>query len=82
MRTTEQIGADSGLVKGDIPSIFQPDRFQHRREHLQIMPQCVVSPVNTADVARARYAADHGIAVVGRGPAAVWRARPCVTGSC
>ncbi len=69
-RTTEQIGADlSGLVKGDVRvDIFSRIAFSTDASIYQIMPQCVVSPVNTADVAAVvRYAADHGIAVVGRG---------------
>ncbi|MBE0535384.1 MAG: anaerobic glycerol-3-phosphate dehydrogenase subunit C [Phycisphaerae bacterium] len=69
-KTSEQIGADlSGLVKGDVRiDIFSRIAFGTDASIYQILPQCVVSPKDTADVAAVvRYAAANDIPVVGRG---------------
>lgn len=69
-KTTERIGSElSGLVKGEVQvDIFSRVAFSTDASIYQIMPQCVVSPADTADVAATvRYAADNGIPVVGRG---------------
>lgn len=69
-KTTEQIGAElSRLVRGDVQAdIFSRIAFSTDASIYQLIPECVVSPANTADVvAVVRYAIENNIPVVGRG---------------
>ena len=69
-KTTEQIGAElSSLVKGEVQAdIFSRIAFSTDASIYQLIPECVVSPADTADVvAVVRYANEHNIPVVGRG---------------
>jgi len=68
--TTQQIAQDlAGLVKGEVQvDIFSRIAFSTDASIYQIIPQCVVAPMDTADVvAVVKYAHRKGIAVVGRG---------------
>ncbi|RKY09494.1 MAG: hypothetical protein DRP66_02105 [Planctomycetota bacterium] len=68
--TTEQIAQDlAGLVRGEVGvDIFSRIAFSTDASIYQIIPQCVVAPMDTADVvAVVKYACEKGIAVVGRG---------------
>jgi FAD/FMN-containing dehydrogenase len=69
-KTTEQIGAElSGLVRGDVQAdIFSRIAFSTDASIYQLIPECVVSPADTADVvAVVRYAIENNSPVVGRG---------------
>ena len=66
----EKIAAElTALIKGEVlVDIFNRVAFSTDASIYQIMPLCVVSPLDTADVAAVvKYAHDKGIAVVGRG---------------
>ena len=68
--TTQQIAQDlAGLVRGEVQvDIFSRIAFSTDASIYQIIPRCVVSPMDTADVvAVVKYACEKGIAVVGRG---------------
>jgi len=68
--TTQQIAQDLGeLVRGEVQvDIFSRIAFSTDASIYQVIPQCVVAPMDSADVvAVVKYACEKGIAVVGRG---------------
>ena len=70
VKTAETIGTDlSGLVKGDVcVDIFNRTLFSTDASIYHIQPQCVVAPLDEADItAVIRYAANEGIPVAPRG---------------
>ncbi|MHC5179243.1 MAG: FAD-binding oxidoreductase, partial [Planctomycetota bacterium] len=70
MKSIESIGADlAGLVKGDVHvDIYTRAAFSTDASIYRVLPQCVVAPKDTADIAAViRYAGQQQIPIAPRG---------------